>query len=160
MLFGQVWKDYVNYCSERFTSRGRDSGEFMFKFLRWDWVVSFILLPSIFSHSRTGVLQLQTRKGPPVVSEQLDSTFDVSSKTLLTQSTYICIYVCHLTMFKLVEKTRTNWPRKVRELILDSDSWSQGVKGYAFWVPGGQRVGFHGRRGSRGRPTGSQGVKG
>ena len=56
-------------------------------------------------------------------------------------------------------KTRTNWPRKVRELILDSDSWAQGVKGYAFWVPGGQRVGFHGRRGSRGRPTGSQGVK-
>ena len=26
-------------------------------------------------------------------------------------------------------KTRTNRPRKVRELILDSISWSQGVKG-------------------------------
>ena len=26
-------------------------------------------------------------------------------------------------------QTRTNWPRKVRELILDSDPWSQGVKG-------------------------------
>ena len=51
--------------------------------------------------------------------------------------------------------TRTNWPRKVRELILDSDSWSQGVKGYAFRVPGGQRVGFHSLRGSRGRPRGS-----
>ena len=25
--------------------------------------------------------------------------------------------------------TRTNWPRKVRELILDSDPWSRGVKG-------------------------------
>ena len=34
--------------------------------------------------------------------------------------------------------TRTNWPRQVRELILDSDSWSQGVKGQAFRVPGGQ----------------------
>ena len=69
-------------------------------------------------------------------------------------------------------ETRTNWPRKVRELILDSDLRAQGVKGYAFRVPGGQRVGFHGRRGSRGRPkrtqqvkvkgrsSGSQGVKG
>ena len=27
--------------------------------------------------------------------------------------------------------TRTNWPRKVRELILDSVPWSQGVKGWA-----------------------------
>ena len=58
------------------------------------------------------------------------------------------------------EKTRTNWPRKVRELILDSDSRAQGVKGYAFRVPGGQRVGFHGRRGSRGRPKRTQQVKG
>ena len=31
--------------------------------------------------------------------------------------------------FGLTVKTRTNWPRKVRELILDSDPWSQGVKG-------------------------------
>ena len=68
--------------------------------------------------------------------------------------------------------TRTNWPRsrKVRELILDSDSWSQGVKGQAFRVPGGEGVGLQGLMGSRGRPmgykgsrsgpTGSQGVKG
>ena len=28
-------------------------------------------------------------------------------------------------------QTRTNWPRKVRELILDSVPWSQGVKGWA-----------------------------
>ena len=69
---------------------------------------------------------------------------------------------------KLQEKTnttRTNWPRKVRELILDSDSWSQGfpgvglqgptesrdrpadykgVKGWAYRVPGGQGVGLQG----------------
>ena len=36
------------------------------------------------------------------------------------------------------QETRTNWPRQVCELILDSDSWSQGVKGQAFRVPGGQ----------------------
>ena len=30
--------------------------------------------------------------------------------------------------FKKTKKTRTNWPREVRELIIDSDSWSQGVK--------------------------------
>ena len=29
------------------------------------------------------------------------------------------------------KQTRTNWPRKVRELILDSVPWSQGVKGWA-----------------------------
>ena len=29
------------------------------------------------------------------------------------------------------QATRTNWPRKVRELILDSVPWSQGVKGWA-----------------------------
>ena len=56
------------------------------------------------------------------------------------------------------EITRTNWPRKVRELNLDSDS--QGVQGYAFRVPGGQGVGFHGPRDPRGRPSGSQWVKG
>ena len=62
----------------------------------------------------------------------------------------------------IIIQTRTNWPRKVRELILDSDSQSQGVKGYAFTfrVPGDQRVGFHGRRGSRGRPKRTQQVKG
>ena len=38
--------------------------------------------------------------------------------------------------------TRTNWPRKVRELILDSDSWSQGVKG-----PRGSGVGLQGPKG-------------
>ena len=27
-----------------------------------------------------------------------------------------------------MEKTRTNWPRKVRELILDSDSWSKELR--------------------------------
>ena len=32
--------------------------------------------------------------------------------------------------------TRTKWPRKVRELILDSDPWSQGVKGWAYRVSG------------------------
>ena len=34
-----------------------------------------------------------------------------------------------LDIAKNQDKTRTNWPRKVRELILDSDPWSQGVKG-------------------------------
>ena len=62
------------------------------------------------------------------------------------------------------------WPRKASQSILDSDSRSKGFKGYAsgslgdkglaFTVPGGQGVGFQGVRGSRGRPTGSQGVKG
>ena len=47
---------------------------------------------------------------------------------------------------------------------------SQGVKGLAYWVPGGQGIGLQGPRGSRGSlqcpmgsrggPTGSQGVKG
>ena len=90
----------------------------------------------------------------------------------------MCQKICQIAkltqyiQFVKNEQTRTNWPRKVRELILDSDSRAQGVKGYAFRVPGGQRVGFHGRRGSRGRPkrtqqvkvkgrsSGSQGVKG
>ena len=50
------------------------------------------------------------------------------------------------------------------------DSRSKGVKGYAsgslgdkglaFTVPGGQGVGFQGFLGSRGRPLGSQGIKG
>ena len=53
--------------------------------------------------------------------------------------------------------TRTNWPRQVRELILDSDSWSQGVKGQAFRVPGGQGAGLQGPRGSG---VGLQGPKG
>ena len=30
---------------------------------------------------------------------------------------------------KFEVETRTNWPRKVRELILDSNSWSQGLQG-------------------------------
>ena len=66
----------------------------------------------------------------------------------------------HLMKNSRLHETRTNWPRKVRELILDSDSRAQGVKGYAFRVPGGQRVGFHGRTGSRGRPKRTQQVKG
>ena len=37
---------------------------------------------------------------------------------------------------------------------------SQGVKGYASRVPGGQGVGLQGPKGSRGRPGGSQGVQG
>ena len=37
---------------------------------------------------------------------------------------------------------------------------TQGVKGLTFRVPGGQRVGQQGLRGSRGRPKGSPGVKG
>ena len=57
-------------------------------------------------------------------------------------------------------ETRTNLPRNVRDLILDSDSRSQGVKGYAFRVSGGQRKGFHGCRVSRGRPKRTQQVKG
>ena len=67
-------------------------------------------------------------------------------------------------------KTRTNWPRKVRKLILDWDSRSKGVKGYAsgslgvkglaFTVPEGQGVGFQGPRGSKSRPSGFQGVRG
>ena len=69
---------------------------------------------------------------------------------------------------KLQEKTnttRTNWPRRVRDLILYSDSrskgvrdrplGSQGVEGKAFRVPGGQGVGQQGPRRSRGRLTGS-----
>ena len=37
---------------------------------------------------------------------------------------------------------------------------SQGVKGWAYRVPGGQGAGLQGLEGSRGRPAGSQGVKG
>ena len=37
---------------------------------------------------------------------------------------------------------------------------SQGVREYAYRVSGGQGVGLPGPRGSRGRPTESQGVKG
>ena len=57
-------------------------------------------------------------------------------------------------------ETRTNWPRKVCELILDSDSRSQGVKGHVFRVPGSHGVGFHCPRRLKGRLSGSQGVKG
>ena len=39
------------------------------------------------------------------------------------------------------------------------DNGGQG-KGSGYWVPGGQRVCLGGPRGSRGRPTGSQVVKG
>ena len=55
-------------------------------------------------------------------------------------------------------KTRTNWPRQVRELILDSDSCSQGfggrpsgsqgVKRQNFRVPGGSGVRLQGPKGS------------
>ena len=45
----------------------------------------------------------------------------------------------------LSPKTRPNWPGKVHELIQ---------------VPRGQGVGLQGPRGSSGRPTMSQGVKG
>ena len=91
---------------------------------------------------------------------------------ILAKYCCICAFMLHLYVAKNLflwqllnrkigrMKTRTNWPRKVRELILDSDSRAQGVKGYAFRVPGGQWVGFHGPRGSRGRPIGSQRVKG
>ena len=51
-------------------------------------------------------------------------------------------------------QTRSNWPRQVLELILDSDSGSQEVKGKAPRVPGGQGVGL------MGRSNGSQGIKG
>ena len=44
----------------------------------------------------------------------------------LSQSWLTKIYPPFCNIVKL---TRTNWPRKVRELILDSDPWSQGVKG-------------------------------
>ena len=37
---------------------------------------------------------------------------------------------------------------------------SQGVKGKAYRVLGGQGIGLHGSKESRGRPTGSQRVKG
>ena len=47
---------------------------------------------------------------------------------------------------KAVPKTRINWPRKVRESILDSDSLSQGVMGWAYRVPGGQDAGLRGQR--------------
>ena len=39
--------------------------------------------------------------------------------------------------------TRTNWPGKVRELILDSDSRSQGVMEYAFRVLGSRGIGLN-----------------
>ena len=57
-------------------------------------------------------------------------------------------------------KTRTNWPRKVRELVLDSDSQSQGSRGRP---TGSQEVKGEDLQGplrSRGGPIGSQGVKG
>ena len=41
-----------------------------------------------------------------------------------------------------------------------NNTWAQGVKRYAYSVPGGKLVGLLGLRGSRDRPTGSQGVKG
>ena len=64
----------------------------------------------------------------------------------------------------------SNWPTQVRELILDSESGSQGVKGKAERRPGDQGVGLQDPRGSRGRhpmflgsrgrPSRSQGGKG
>ena len=39
-------------------------------------------------------------------------------------------------------------------------SGSQGVKGWAYLIPGGQGVGLLGPKGSTGEPTGSQGLKG
>ena len=50
--------------------------------------------------------------------------------------------------------TRPNWTRLVREMM-----WAMVVKGWAKRVLEIQRVGQQGPRGSRGRPTESQGVK-
>ena len=64
--------------------------------------------------------------------------------------------VCTIFVVMSENKTRTNWPRKVRELIPDFDSRSQKV---GLRVPGSQGVGLQGPRVSRGNPTGSQGVR-
>ena len=50
------------------------------------------------------------------------------------------------------------WPKIDR--VRGRPIGSQGVKGQAYRVPGGQGVGLEGPRGSRGRPIGSQRVKG
>ena len=55
---------------------------------------------------------------------------------------------------KIVLKTRPNWAREVREIFTGS------IKGWACWVSGGEGVALLGPRGSRGGPTGCQGVKG
>ena len=54
-------------------------------------------------------------------------------------------------------KTRPNWAREVREIY--PGAISQVVKWWAFGLSGGQGVGLRALRGSRGRPTESQGVK-
>ena len=72
------------------------------------------------------------------------------------QTTSSCVHLFFMSVHDDVQlnkihnkslKTRTNWPRQVRELILDSNSWSKGVKGQAFRVPGGQGQAFRVPRG-------------
>ena len=54
------------------------------------------------------------------------------------------------------QKSRPNWPRKVREM-----KWAVGAKGLGLHrVPAGQGIGLQGPSVSRGWPTRSQGVKG
>ena len=44
--------------------------------------------------------------------------------------------------------------------VMGRSTGSQGVKGLAYRVLGGRGIGLHGSKESRGRPTGSQRVKG
>ena len=74
-ITAQIWQDHVNCCSERFAPRWRDFGESRSS-QTFTKGIKFILdFPN--SASNAGVLQLQARQGPPVVSEQLDSTPNV-----------------------------------------------------------------------------------
>ena len=55
--------------------------------------------------------------------------------------------------------TSTNCPRKVRELILDSDSRFQGSRGRPTGSQGGKMGGPAGSQGFKGRHTGSRGSR-
>ena len=61
-----------------------------------------------------------------------------SFKTLTIGPVYWLQKLHWLIISHICVTNKTKRPRQVRELILDSDSWSQGVKGQAFRVPGGQ----------------------
>ena len=55
-----------------------------------------------------------------------------NDETCSDSLTYLCSKKKSSGRREKTKQTRTNWPRKVRELILDSDPWSQGVKGWAY----------------------------
>ena len=72
----------------------------------------------------------------------------------------IMFFQCSKKQCIQFDETRTNWPRQVRELILDSNSWSQGGQGAGLQSPRGSGVGLQGPKGSGVVLQGPRGVNG